>query len=155
MRLSICILIVLLSSCKGDALNDDYNAFEGTYIWYETGTKEQGILNNQHDSISPARAGYEASIVLDDQGQLLLYKNNTLLTENTYTVADKEINSGSLKIILKLKGNVGSLDISDKRLTLTLRNDTLTVDRFPFPAIDAANNYHEDHISLLNYFSRK
>jgi len=155
MRLSIFILIVLLSSCKGDTLNDDYNDFEGTYTWYETGTKEQGLLNNQHDSISPTMAGYAATLVLDDQGQLLLYKNNELLTENTYTIADKESNSGSLKMILKLKGNIGSLDLDDKRLTLNLSNDTLTVDRFPFPAIDAANNYHEDHNSLSNYFSRK
>lgn len=156
-RICLLILIVSLVSCKKDKLTGDYNSFEGNFEWDRSTTNDKNISSSNNFTITPKTTGYTVSIVLNSSGEVIFYKNGIQITKNKYTITEKENSSyGNGKISIKLKGEVKGMTISKSTLTLRLSGDTLlSVDEFPFPAIDNVANYKSGHGSNGNSFLKK
>ena len=151
-QLLLLLQIIAFSSCSTDKLTKEYDAFEGLYEWVSTGANKNAWT---HESIDPQRTAYSVQLELDNEGHIVFYKDGSQLSQHSYKIVDRESNAYGKMIMLEIKGQTPDLDISDDRLTLRLVGDTgLTVDRFPFPAIDKADRYFQGYTSTSNSFHR-
>ena len=148
------VLITLLFSCKGDNLKEEYQILEGTYEWTGTGTMQD--IWTHGPVLDPSVTSYTAGIELNDKSEILFYKNGALISKETYKFLDKESYAGGAHILIKLKGKTSKSWGIEQKLDIRLSQDTsLTIDKYPFPAIDKAENYFSGHTSQSNSFLKK
>lgn len=150
-------LIFLLFSCGGDKLHDEYDILEGKYSWVSTGTSDGSIFSNDDPYITPERTGYTCAIEFSNDGRLLFYQNDEVINDSKYTILEKDsYDEHSAYVQVKLKSTDNMEGLTDSKLVIRLSLDTnLTVNRFPFFAIDNASEYYQDHTSVNNSFVRK
>jgi len=151
------LLSLIIMSCTKDKLNDEYNAFEGSYEWTRSTGQKGSYLTITTVSLYQKDVGYTVTFELNNNGEALFYKDGNLISKNQYRINDKESNQfGGKEIIIKLKGDLHNMNIKDEILKLSLSNDTaLTLTNFPFPAIDKIENYKPDFSGSSNTFRKK
>jgi hypothetical protein len=153
-HIAIILLYAGLSGCGKDKLTGDYAVLKGKYEWRSTGLITGSALSSTHGTLQQGDVPYTVHFELNDKGEALFYKDGALLSRNRYTIQDKENNSGTRVLLIKLKGSHG-MNLDEDKLSLSLSGDTaLTINRFPFPAIDDAGNYKKGFRSLDNRFNR-
>jgi hypothetical protein len=151
------IPFVFFLSCNKDKLNDEYNAFEGSYEWTRSTGQKGSFLTLTTVSVYQKDVGYTVTFELNNKGEALFYRDGNLISKNNYRINGKESNQyGGKEIIIKLKGDLHNMNIKDEILKLSLSNDTaLTLTNFPFPAIDKIENYKPDYSGSSNTFRKK
>ena len=147
-------LFLFISSCEKDKLTDEYQILEGSYEWKSTGSQKD-VWTNGPD-MTPVTTGYTCTIELNGNGEIIFYKNGAVITKEKYSFLQKEHFVGGAKIYIKLKGKTSKSWNIESKMTLTLSQDTsMTIDKFPFKAIDDAGNYHSGYTNTNNSFVKK
>lgn len=151
------LLTFALFSCSKDKLNDEYNAFEGSYQWQYSVGQNGSFLTIKTEDVYQKDVGYTVTFELNKNGEALFYKNGVLISKNQYRINGKESNQyGGKEIIIKLKGDLHGMNIKDDILKCRLSNDTsLNLSNFPFPAIDKIENYKPGYPGSSNYFKKQ
>lgn len=145
---------VLFSACKKNKLKGEYASFIGSYSWERTGIITGPALSTKSATLYKTDVNYTVKFELNDKGEAIFYKNGSQVSKNKYTIQDKESNSyGGKELIIKLKGKLNGLNIDEDKLKINLSGDTsLTLDKFPFPAIEEVSVYRPGYRSLDNTF---
>ena len=154
LSLSLLVICGLFASCNKNKLSGEYASFNGTYQWRSTGIVSGTGLGTGSSSFSHTEVNYTVAFEFNSKGEAVFYKNGAEVSRNKYRIQDKEANSyGGKQLLIKLKGKLNGLDIKDEKLSITLSGDTaLTIDKFPFPAIDDMGNYKSGARSSSNHF---
>lgn len=149
----LLVFIIPFYSCSKSKLNGEYEVLIGKYSWAQTGGNDHNIWSNNDNSFYPHTTNYSASVELDKKGNIIFYKNNMIVTSEKYTILDREVRTGGVYMQIKLKGKTSDHWNIENKLTLTLSKDSiLLIDRYPFPAVDRAENYYKEYTSTTNTF---
>lgn len=152
----IIIILLFVFSCSKNKLTEGQEKLIGKYSWVSTGTSDGSIWTNNDPAITKAKAGYSAELELDDKGWIIFYKDGKVINKSTYTILEKDAyDEHSAYIYIKLK-NTDGLTLNEGKMSIHLSLDTnVTVDKFPFPAIDDVSNYYSGNNSLNNSFVKQ
>ena len=144
--------ILFCVSCEKDRLEGQNQVFEGEWEWTFTYYVDGGtsaIKTLESDSVD-----FEVSLRLNDKGMIAFFEDGSLIQEKRFKIRNQQSNSGNADIQIKVNVDDDELDFNDK-LRLSIINDTLIVDDFPFNGRKKIADYVAGDSPAGNFFLRK
>ena len=140
------------NSCEKDRLEGQNQVFEGEWKWefsqYVDGSTSV-IRGLDKDSVD-----FNVSLRLNNTGMIAFFEEGSLIQEKKFRIRSQQSNSGNADIQIKVNVKDDELDFKD-RLRLSVVNDTLIVDDFPFDGRKKITDYVSGATSAGNFFIRK
>ena len=135
---SFVLIVTLLSACKKDKLENEFDAFEGKWKWIYT-LSRTSLFSDWDTRLRPENRAYDAYVEFTNEGTIKLFIDDQLLEEVKYRVVDETQAGNYLQLRLDFNTKTNDLNLSGER-GFALNNDTLSFGGFLFNSYEKSQD---------------